>query len=61
MASKKQYNSLDDIGFIGTQKKRTAAQVKKDIEKTTQIIKNRKSATINAGRKKRARPLSNAK
>jgi hypothetical protein len=41
--SKKQSYGLDEIGFIGIQGKRTNSQVKKDIEKTIQFIKARKS------------------
>jgi len=61
MASKKQYYGLDEIGFVGTQKKRTAAQVKKDIEKTTQFIKAQKSGKIIPLGKRSTRPLSKAK
>ena len=44
--SKKQYYGLDEIGFIGTQGKRTSSRVKKDIEKTIQFIKARESGKI---------------
>jgi hypothetical protein len=43
MTTKKKYYQLDDIGFIGTQEKKSKAQVKKDIEKTVQFIKSKKS------------------
>jgi hypothetical protein len=46
MADKKQYYGLDEIGFIGTQEKRTASRVKKDIEKTVQFIKARKAGKV---------------
>ncbi len=43
MAGKKQYYGLDEIGFIGSQNKRTPAQVKSDIDRTIQYIKAKKS------------------
>lgn len=43
MTSKNQYCGLVEIGFIGTQNKRTPAQVKSDIDKTIQYIKAKKS------------------
>ena len=46
MANKKQYYGLDEIGFVGTQDRRTKTQVKKDIEKTVQYIKAKKSGKI---------------
>lgn len=45
MASKKQYYALDEVGFIGTQT-RSEAQVKKDIEKTIQYIKAKKTGKL---------------
>jgi len=59
MAGKKQYYGLDEIGFVGTQKKRSAVQVKKDIEKTVQFIKARKSGKLIPLTK--TKPLSKAK
>jgi len=61
MAGKKQYYGLDEIGFIGTQKKRTAAQTKKDIEKTVQFIKTRKSGKAIPLAKGNRKALSNTK
>jgi hypothetical protein len=52
---------LDEIGFAGTQKKRTAAQVKKDIEKTVQYIKTQKSVKVIPLSKRNRRALSKAK
>jgi hypothetical protein len=46
MANKKQYYGLDEIGFVGTQGKGTSSKVKRDIEKTIQFIKARKSGKI---------------
>lgn len=43
MGGKKQYYGLDEIGFVGTQNKRTPAQVKSDIDRTIQYIKAKKS------------------
>ncbi len=42
MADKKQYYGLDEIGFVGTQDKRTPAQVKRDVDRTIQYIKAKK-------------------
>lgn len=60
MADKKQYYGLDEIGFLGMQGKRSNVQVKKDIEKTVQFVKTRRSGTI-AIRRKRTRQLSKVK
>ncbi|RFM27266.1 hypothetical protein [Deminuibacter soli] len=43
MTGKKQYYQLDNIGFIGTQQKKSEADIKKDIELTVQFIKKRKA------------------
>lgn len=61
MDDKKQYYGLDEIGFVGTQGKRTNSQVKKNIEKTVQFIKARKSGKIIPLSKKGVRRLSKAK
>jgi len=47
MGSKKQYYRLDEIGYVGTQEKRSAAQVKKDAARTSEIIKALKSGKAN--------------
>lgn len=39
MTDKRRYYKLDDIGFVGTQDKRSAAQIKADALRTTNIIK----------------------
>ena len=44
MANKKKYYSLDDIGFIGTQEKRSPAEWDAIIKKTGEIIRERKAA-----------------
>ncbi len=46
MANKNQYYDLDEIGFIGTQKKTSLAQQKQDAILTAQIIKAEKSGKI---------------
>ena len=43
MANKKDYYDLDKIGFLGSQKNRTAAQMKKEIADTIKYIKSKKS------------------
>jgi hypothetical protein len=60
MANKKQYYGLDEIGFVGTQEKRTNAQVKKDIERTIQYIKGKKASKV-ISTKKRTRQLAKTK
>ena len=44
MANKKQYYKLDDVGFVGTQEKRTKAEIKKDIDMTIEYIKAKNNA-----------------
>ncbi len=61
MGSKKQYYELDEIGFVGTQDKRTNAQVKMDIKKTIQFLKDKKSDKAIAIHKTSRRSLSRAK
>lgn len=43
MKDKKTYNSLDEIGFIGTQTKGNRRNVEKDIHDTVQYIKSKKA------------------
>lgn len=43
MASKKQYYKLDDIGFVGTQEKKSAAEVEREDRMTVQFFKKRKA------------------
>jgi hypothetical protein len=45
MADKKIYYKLDDIGFVGTQEKRSAAH-KADAKKTATIIRAKKTAKV---------------
>ncbi|HTF28768.1 MAG TPA: hypothetical protein VK625_07985 [Flavitalea sp.] len=61
MAGKKQYYELDEIGFVGTQDKRSYAQVKKDIEKTIQYIKTKKTGKNIPLSRKRPKRLSKVK
>jgi hypothetical protein len=48
MAGRKKKYTLDDIDFVGTQDKGTPAQVKKDIERTIQYIKDLKAGKLPA-------------
>ena len=43
MANKKDYFDLDKIGFLGSQKNRTTAQMKKEVADTVKYIKSKKS------------------
>ncbi|MEJ7736987.1 MAG: hypothetical protein WKF97_06135 [Chitinophagaceae bacterium] len=61
MADKKQYYGLDEIGFVGTQDKRTPAQVKSDIDSTVQYIKAKKSGNSIPARKITTRRLAKSK
>ena len=56
MVNKKQYYKLDDIGFVGTQEKRSATQIKDDAVRTAEIIKSlklKKPASLSARSKVR--------
>ncbi len=61
MTNKKQYYGLDEIGFVGTQDKRTMAQVKKDIEMTIQYIKASKPGKIISPLRKKGNKLARTK
>ncbi len=61
MPSKKQYYELDEIGFVGTQDKRPSAQIKLDIKKTIQFVKDRKSSKVIPLPKQSGKRLYNAK
>ena len=56
MKDKKQYDILDDIGFIGVQDKRTKAQEKKDIDDMEKYIKSVKAGKGNPFARKKKRP-----
>ena len=43
MEDRNKYYGLDEIGFVGTQDKRTSTQVNKDIQMTVKYIKAMKS------------------
>ena len=43
MTDREKYNMLDDIGFVGTQEKRSALQKKRDMIRTGEIIKSMKA------------------
>jgi len=51
---KKRYYGLDEIGFLGTQDKRTDAQIKNDIRRTIQHIKAKKNAKAGAASLKKS-------
>ena len=61
MAGKKQYYELDEIGFVGTQDKRSHAQMKKDTEKTVQYIMAKKTGKNIPLSRKRPKRLSKVK
>lgn len=61
MADRKQYYGLDEIGFVGTQDKRTRTQVKSDIDRTIQYIKSKKSGSSILAYKKAARRFAKSK
>ena len=52
MANKKNYYELDKIGFLGSQKNRSTAQMKKEIADTIKYVKSKKSANHVAVSKK---------
>ena len=58
MADKKEYYKLDDIGFLGTQEKKSALQKKREIAKTGEIIKFLKSRKIASSSERKARAAS---
>lgn len=59
MTDREKYYKLDEIGFVGTQDNRSAAQVKKDAELTSRYIRamKEKEAKNNkaSGKKKTAK------
>ena len=61
MKDKKRYYGLDEIGFVGTQGKKTDAQVKKDIDQTVQYIKDKKAGAIGPTRLKKRTSISKVK
>ncbi len=46
MADKKNYYKLDDIGFVGTQEKRSAKSRNADARKTAEIIRAKKRIKV---------------
>ncbi len=61
MRGKKQYYGLDEVGFVGTQDKRTPAKVKSDIERTIQYIIEKKSGISISPNKTAARRFAKSK
>ena len=55
MTDKEKYYKLADIGFVGTQKKRSDLQKKRDRIRTGEIIKFMKAGTFVYTPKKRKR------
>lgn len=54
MDDRNRYYGLDEIGFVGTQDKRTSTQVNKDIQMTVKYIKAMKSRkTVSTSQKNR--------
>ncbi len=45
MANKKKYYGLDDVGFVGVAKERSAKEVKLDAKRTSDYIRNYRSAS----------------
>lgn len=45
-ADKKQYYKLDEIGVVGTQEKKSAAQRRRDHSRTAEIIKQEKAGRV---------------
>ena len=58
MADKKKYYKLDEIGFLGTQEKKSALQKKRDLAKTGEIIKFLKSRKSSSLSERKARTAS---
>lgn len=46
MEKNNKYYGLDEIGFVGTQNKRTSAQINRDIQRTVKYIKTTKSEKV---------------
>jgi hypothetical protein len=61
MTGKKQYYKLDDIGFVGTQDKRSDADIRKDIEMTIQFVKERKTEQFQKASSKASNKLAKTK
>ena len=61
MKDKKQYYSLDEIGFVGSQEKRIKTVVAKNINDTVQYIKSQKRSKIELSSRKRLNSHSTSK
>ena len=61
MKDKKQYYSLDEIGFVGTQKSDNEIASKQDISDTIQFIKSRKANDVSLILKKKVTKTSISK
>jgi hypothetical protein len=62
MSVARRYVKLDDVGFVGFQKYRSKAQIKKDAARTARFIKAHKAKKKSLGTsRKRASTLATAK
>jgi len=54
VTDKKRYYALDEIGFVGTQKKQNASELKKDLNTMAQFVKamKGKKVALNASKRK---------
>lgn len=62
MSVAKRYAKLDDVGFVGFQKRRSKAEIKKDAARTARFIKTHKAKKKKLGpSRKRGDTLVTAK
>jgi len=57
--TKKQYYGLDEVGFVGTQRK-NITRVQEDIDKTVQYLKDKKAGKPGS-RVKKSKPVNKVK
>jgi hypothetical protein len=53
MSGRKRYYKLDEVGFVGSQEKRTTSEVQKDSLKAAKAIKKLKSLDAKSNRSKK--------
>ena len=53
MSGRKRYYKLDEVGFVGSQEKRTTSEVQKDSLKAAKAIKKLKSLDTKSNRSKK--------
>ena len=51
MRVEKKYAKLDDIGFLGSQERRSEVEIKKEAQKTARFIKAYKAKAQSSGEK----------